>query len=123
IDIKTNYVQHLSVPPCTIVKGDFLDVPLEGEFELAHCRYVLIHNRESQSMLKKLCSLIRPGGFLVAEEPDFTSAMLLNKGGDPSQQRVNNGICRMFEQMQLDPAYGLTLPGKIAAEGLQILGA
>jgi 2-polyprenyl-3-methyl-5-hydroxy-6-metoxy-1,4-benzoquinol methylase len=96
IDIKTNYLQHLSAPPCMIVKGDFLEVLLEGEFDLAHCRYVLIHNRESQSMLKKLCSLIRSGGFLVLEEPDFTSAMLLNKGGDPSQQRVNNAICRMF---------------------------
>jgi 2-polyprenyl-3-methyl-5-hydroxy-6-metoxy-1,4-benzoquinol methylase len=121
IDIKTNYLQHLPTPPCMIVKGDFLEVPLEGEFDLAHCRYVLIHNRESQSILKKLCSLIRPGGFLVAEEPDFTSAMLLNKGGGSSLQRVNNAICRMFEQMQLDPAYGLTLPGKVVAEGLQIL--
>jgi predicted O-methyltransferase YrrM len=121
IDIKTNYLQHLPTPPCMIVKGDFLEVPLEGEFDLAHCRYVLIHNLQSRSILKRLCSLIRPGGFLVAEEPDFTSARLLNKGCDSSQQRVNNAICRMFEHMQLDPAYGLTLPGKIAAKGLQIL--
>lgn len=121
IDIKTTYLQHLSSPPYRIVKGDFCEVPLDGEFDLAHCRYVLIHNRQSQSMLKKLCSLLKPGGFLVVEEPDFTSAKLLNRGGDASQQRVNDAICRMFEQMQLDPAYGLSLPGKIAAEGLQIL--
>jgi len=30
-------------------------------------------------------------------------------------------ICRMFEQMNLDPAYGLSLPAKIAALGLKIL--
>ena len=29
----------------------------------------------------------------------------------------------MFEQMQLDPAYGLALPGKIAAEGFRVLRA
>jgi hypothetical protein len=74
-------------------------------------------------MLAKLCSLLRPGGFLVIEEPDFTAAKLLNRGGDPSQQRVNNAICRMFEQMDLDPAYGLTLPKRVAAAGLQILHA
>jgi predicted O-methyltransferase YrrM len=121
VDINTSHIQHLSGPPYVIVKGDFLDLSLEGEFDLAHCRYVLIHNRQNSSMVKKLCSLLKPGGFLVVEEPDFTSAKLLNRNGDPSQQRVNRAICRMFEQMQLDPAYGLTLPGTIAAEGLQVL--
>jgi hypothetical protein len=99
----------------------FLAVALDAEFDLAHCRYVLIHNRQSPAMLEKLCALIRPGGFLVVEEPDFTSAKLLNRDADLSQQRVNNAICRMFEQMQLDPAYGLTLPGKVATAGLQVL--
>lgn len=91
IDIKTNYLQHLSLPPHRIVEGDFCDVPSDGEFDLAHCRYVLVHNRQSQSILKKLCSLLKPGGFLVVEEPDFTSAKLLNRGvaerGAPDGQK------------------------------------
>lgn len=121
VDTNTNHIRHLSAAPYQVVEGDFLDISLDGEFDLAHCRYVLIHNRRSQDMLKKLCALVRPGGFLVIEEPDFTSARLLNRGGDPAQQRVNDAICQMFEQMQLDPAYGLSLPAKIAAERLQIL--
>jgi SAM-dependent methyltransferase len=121
VDTNTNHIRHLSGVPYQVIEGDFLDVALEGEFDLAHCRYVLIHNRRSQEMLKKLCALIRLGGFLVIEEPDFTSSMLLNQAGDLSQQRVNNAICRMFEQMQLDPAFGLGLPRMIAAEGLRIL--
>jgi hypothetical protein len=72
-------------------------------------------------MLEKLCRLIKPGGFLVVEEPDFTSAKLLSTNPDLSQQRVNNAICRMFEQMQLDPGFGLTLPAKIAKAGLEVL--
>ena len=121
IDTNTNHVRHLSAAPYQVVEGDFLDVSLDGEFDLAHCRYVLIHNRRSQDMLKKLCALVRPGGFLVIEEPDFTSAKLLNRAGDASQQRVNNAICRMFEEMQLDPAFGLSLPRKIAEEGMRAL--
>ena len=121
VDTNTNHIRHLSGVPYQIIQGDFLDTSLDGAFDLAHCRYVLIHNRQSQAMLEKLCALIKPGGFLVVEEPDFTSAKLLNKGSDLSQQRVNNAICRMFEQMQLDPAYGLSLPGKIATAGLQVL--
>jgi SAM-dependent methyltransferase len=121
VDTNTNHIRHLSAAPYQIIEGDFLEIALDGDFDLAHCRYVLIHNRRSQDMLKKLCALARPGGFLVLEEPDFTSAKLLNHARDPSQQRVNNAICRMFEQMQLDPAFGLGLPRKIAAEGLRIL--
>jgi SAM-dependent methyltransferase len=121
VDTNTNPIRHLSTGPYLVVEGDFLDVSLDGEFDLAHCRYVLIHNRRSEEMLKKLCALVKPGGFLVIEEPDFTSAKLLNHAGDPSLQRVNNAICRMFEQMQLDPGFGLGLPQKIAGEGLRIL--
>jgi SAM-dependent methyltransferase len=121
VDANTTHIRHLSAVPYHVVEGDFLDVSLDGEFDLAHCRYVLIHNRRSQDMLKKLCALTRPGGFLVIEEPDFTSAKLLNHAADPSQQRVNNAICRMFEQMRLDPAFGLGLPRKMAGEGLRVL--
>jgi len=121
VDIKTNHIQHLAGPTCQVVTGDFLTVPIDDGFDLAHCRYVLIHNRQSQAMLKRLCALLKPGGFLIIEEPDFTSARLLNRGDDRSQQRVNNAICRMFEELQLDPAYGLSLPRKIADEGLRIV--
>ena len=120
IDTNTSHIRRLSAVPYQVVEGDFLDVAVDGAFDLAHCRYVLIHNRRSQDLLQRLCALVRPGGFLVIEEPDFTSAKLLNRAGDPAQQRVNNAICRMFEQMQLDPAFGLSLPPKIAGAGMRI---
>jgi Methyltransferase domain len=121
VDINTCHIQHLSGPPYMIVEGDFLDVALDGECDVAHCRYVLIHNRQGESMLKRLCALIKPGGFLVVEEPDFTSAKLLGRSGDLSQQRVNNAICRLFEDLLLDPAYGLTLPEQVAGAGLHVV--
>ena len=121
VDTNTNQIRHLSSVPYQVVEGDFLDVSLDGGFDLARCRYILIHNRRSQDIWKKLCALAKPGGFLVIEERDFTSAKLLNHAADPSRRRVSNAICRMFEQMQLDPAFGLGLPRKIAGEGLRIL--
>jgi SAM-dependent methyltransferase len=121
LDKNTSHIQNVSSPQVQIKEGDFFEMSLEGEFDLAHCRYVLIHNRTADAILEKLASVLRPGGFLVAEEPDFTSAKLLGRDGDVSQQRVNNAICRMFEEMLLDPAYGLSLPEKIAAAGLQVL--
>lgn len=121
IDRDTTYVRALSDSPFQVIEGDFLEVPLDTEFDLAHCRYVLIHNRAGDDMLAKLCSIVKPGGALVVEEPDFLSAKALNVPHDDAQQRVNNAICRLFEDMSLDPAYGLTLPEKISAAGLRIV--
>ena len=121
LDKNISHFQNVSSPHVQIREGDFLEVALDSNFDLAHCRYVLIHNRAGDAMLQRLGNVLRPGGFLVAEEPDFTSARLLNAGGDVSQQRVNNAICRMFEDMSLDPAYGLSLPEKTAAAGLHVL--
>ena len=119
VDRKTAYIE--SRTNVQILEGDFLDLPIEGSVDLAHCRYVLIHNRNDSEVLSKVCGLLKPSGFLVVEEPDFTSARLLGVSHDPAQKRVNNAICRLFESMQLDPAYGLSLPEKIASEGLKIL--
>jgi SAM-dependent methyltransferase len=120
IDKNTAHLGDLP-KPCEVVAGDFLEGPVEAGFDLAHCRYVLIHNRNDDEMLTKLASSLKPGGFLVVEEPDFSSAKLLNSEGDASQQRVNNAICRMFEELQLNPAYGLSLPAKIACQGFQLV--
>lgn len=119
IDKSTNHLRDLPEPPFQVMAGDFLEVPLDRAFDLAHCRYVLIHNRAGDEMLDKLAGGLKPGGFLVVEEPDFTSAKILDTNGG-SQQRVNSAICRMFEEIQLDPAYGLSLPEKVAARGFQI---
>jgi hypothetical protein len=120
IDKNTTHLRDLP-KPCEVVAGDFLEVPVDAAFDLAHCRYVLIHNRADEQMLRKLASSLKPGGLVVVEEPDFSSAKLLNRPGDASQQRVNNSICRMFEGLLLDPAYGLSLPRKVAAQGLHII--
>jgi len=122
IGIDKNTTHLCDLPkPCAVAVGDFVEVPMEAVFDLAHCRYVLIHNRADEGMLRKLANLLKPGGVLVVEEPDFLSAKLLNRQGDASQQRVNNSICQMFEGLRLDPAYGLSLPSKIAALGLHII--
>src|SRR6185503_4245591 len=45
VDLNTDHIENLSGPPYRVVTGDFLELELGGGFDLAHCRYVLIHNR------------------------------------------------------------------------------
>lgn len=121
VDRNATHLNEGSSPQTQIIEGDLLEIDLDDTFDLAHCRYVLIHNRSGDEMLRRLCNAIKPGGFLVVEEPDFTSAKLLNRQIDDAQQRVNSAICRLFEDMGLNPGYGLTLPERVAAQGLKVV--
>lgn len=121
IDRNITYLQRFSSPPYRVIEGDFLTVPIEYTVDLIHARYVLIHNKQEREMLDKIRALVRKGGYVVLEEPDFSSAKLLETGRDAAHQRVNDAICRMFTNAGLDPAYGLSLPRKMAEAGLNIV--
>jgi SAM-dependent methyltransferase len=121
VDKNAAHLQDLVDAPYEVVEDEFLEASVGGHFDVAHCRYVLIHNRTGDEVLSQLGQHLKPGGSLVVEEPDFTSAMQPNANAPEALRRVNRAICRMFEQMHLDPGYGLTLPEKVATAGLRIL--
>lgn len=113
VDKNIAFIEPISAPQITKVAGDILDVELENNtFDLIHARYVLIHISESVNVIKKLVKLLKPGGLLVLEEPDFTAAQVINNisTNEQAQQRVNAAISQMFININLDPAFGLKLP-------------
>ena len=50
-----------------------------AEFDLIHARFVLVHIKENEALIDKLVALLKPGGWLVLEEPDFSSTLPLHK--------------------------------------------
>lgn len=121
IDKNTQYIQNRNSPPFDIIQGDFSDLTFNEPFHVAHARYVLIHNHEAREMIPKIKQALKPGGLAVLEEPDFTVATFLNNPADHAQARVNRAICKMFSNLDLNPAYGLTLPQKLTAAGFEVL--
>jgi hypothetical protein len=121
VDKKPVYLGRFDSPPYRVIDGDFLSCPDEPPLDLLHARYVLIHNRRDDAMLKKVRAMIKPGGVVVLEEPDFTSARLLNGSDDSALQRVNDAICRMFTNAGLDPGYGLSLARKVSHAGFDVI--
>ncbi len=50
------------------------DTELEREsFDVAYCRFVLMHLREPERALTEMMSLLKPDGILAVEDGDFTS--------------------------------------------------
>jgi len=120
IDKNTKHLAHITALPYEVMQGNFVETDFGSPFDLVHCRYVLIHNPEEAELIPKIKSIVKPGGAIVLEEPDFTCAMRLNDPADCSQGRVNTAICRMFTDLGLNPAYGLSLPQKLQQNGFEI---
>ncbi len=121
IDKNTKYIRHFTEAPYEVVQGNFAEMRFENAFDLVHSRYVLIHNPEEAQMIPKIKASLKPGGCVVLEEPDFTSAMLLNHPSDIPQKNVNTAISQMFTNLGLNPTYGLRLPQNLFKHGFEIL--
>lgn len=123
VDKNTAFVELISAPQISKVTGDILDVELEtNSFDLIHARYVLIHIVESAKVIEKLVTLLKPGGLLVLEEPDFTATQVISNSLPNAQahQRVNAAISQMFIDLNLDPAIGLKLPLLLQPNNLHV---
>lgn len=115
LDTNTRYLAELG-QHVEVIEGDLATVPLPtGAFDLVHARYVLIHNANAQSLLERMLGVLKPGGALVLEEPDFGATIAL---GGPAALRhafenVGRAVNAMFAARGLNGAFGRVLPASI----------
>lgn len=107
-----------------ILQADIREAHLEpGRFDLIHGRYVLLHIPDYRSVLEKLLEALKPGGWLVFEEPDFSAARPIHGPQDlcRSVEKVNGAIRQMYAKLGIDYAMGLQLPAVLPALGMENL--
>ncbi|MDX2271763.1 MAG: methyltransferase domain-containing protein [Cyanobacteriota bacterium] len=126
VDRDTRFLQgipaSLEEGNLSVVEGDIIHLELPQEhFDLVHARCLLIHIPNYPQALQKMLHFLKPGGWLVLEEPDFAVARAIVGEGSPSVERVNRAILKMFAQRQMDPALGSRLPALLQAWGLEKL--
>lgn len=85
------------------------DLMLPEEVDLAFCRFLLLHVLEPLVVLKKMATAVRPGGFVVAQEPITTAGRI-------------GGIALSMPDA-LNPDIGATLPGLMLEAGLDLVDA
>jgi SAM-dependent methyltransferase len=120
VDRESAHLGRFVGKPYEIIEEDILNVQRVGAFNLIHARYVLIHNRNAIQILTHLKSLLRPGGHLVVEEPDFEAAEWIDTDYRAAAERVNRAIREMFSRLSLDPGYGKRLPEMLARLGFSV---
>lgn len=123
IDKNIRFIKENNAKQVEIIEGDILDIELEScDFDLVHAKYVLIHINEPEKIIRKLTRLLKAGGIIILEEPDFTSARVVDDSllNEQAHQRVNEAINKMFIDLGLDPSFGLKLPLILQKNGLGV---
>jgi ubiquinone/menaquinone biosynthesis C-methylase UbiE len=85
------------------------DLSLPEEVDLAFCRFLLLHVLEPAVVVAKMAAAVRPGGWVVAQEP-ITSA-----------GRIGGALMSMPEAQH--PDIGALLPALVRNESLEVVDA
>jgi ubiquinone/menaquinone biosynthesis C-methylase UbiE len=127
-DLDTTVLDGLSSPNVEVRRHDVLADELpEDEFDLVHMRLLLAWLSEPRAALRRMAASLRPGGWLVAEEMDFVSAV-----PDPRMDEEDCLLVRrlidahsaaLAQRSDFDPFFGRRLEGELAAVRLGSVGS
>jgi SAM-dependent methyltransferase len=126
-DLDTTVLRDLSHPNLEVRVHDVLadDLP-EDTFDLVHLRLLLAWLAEPETALQRLVGALKPGGWLVAEEMDFVSAV-----PDPRMDEEARALfvriatahnLVLVERHGFDVEYGRRVTGDLEDAGLAEVG-
>jgi SAM-dependent methyltransferase len=73
IDIDTRFIEHLASDSITVRRIDLRENELpRSEYDLVHSRLVLEHLADRKQVLDRLVATLKPGGWMVIEDYDWT---------------------------------------------------
>jgi ubiquinone/menaquinone biosynthesis C-methylase UbiE len=122
VDINPRFVEQVKQPNLEVRCLDIAQTEMEpNRFDLVHARCVLLHIHDSQQAIANMMHTLKPGGWLVLEEPDFSTGMLTNGEAADRQAvtHINRAILKMYESIGIDPYTGQKLPALLQSLNLQ----
>ncbi|BBZ14245.1 class I SAM-dependent methyltransferase [Mycobacterium branderi] len=117
IDIDTRFVEPLAGDAVEVRRMDIRTDELpQGEYDLVHARLVLEHLAERREIIDRLAASLRPAGWLVIEDYDWTCFGF--EDADPGFERVTESVMAFMQKAGFDPRYGRRVVADMAAAGL-----
>jgi ubiquinone/menaquinone biosynthesis C-methylase UbiE len=118
LDLDSRFLVALASERLLVVEADLATAQLpEARFDLVHARLVLEHLAQRDEVLASLAAAVRPGGWLLIEDFDWSTALVI----DPPNhlhERVAQACLAFFSAHAYDPYYGRRLPRTLRAAGL-----
>src|SRR5262245_42349089 len=95
-DIDPRFLQNTTRPNLEVRRHDIRTDTLErDEYDLVHCRNRLVHPPDPEESARRMVAALRPGGWLMAEEPDL-SAMVAVSRDHPAAADFDSFVRRAY---------------------------
>jgi SAM-dependent methyltransferase len=105
IDIDTRFIEHLASDSIEVSRVDLrTDALPQAEFDLVHARLVLEHLIDRRQILDRLAATLRPGGWIVIEDYDWSCFGVDEPG--PGDDKVSQAISDYMERAGFQRDYG-----------------
>ncbi|HPH34960.1 MAG TPA: methyltransferase domain-containing protein [Methanoregulaceae archaeon] len=109
-DINTRFLHQIADPNIEVRRHDILADHLEeNQYDLVHCRTLLMWLRDPEKALRKMADAVRPGGWLMLEETDYGSILSV-ESSNPSAAVFSDtwrtGIDFLRKNKIADPYFG-----------------
>jgi len=122
LDSDTRFLAPRASEQLIVVEADLTTAHLPADrFDLVHARLVLEHLPQRDDVLRRLAAAVRPGGWLLIEDFDWSTALVVDPPNE-LHERVARACLTLFEAHSYDPYYGRRLPGRMRHAGLLDLG-
>lgn len=118
VDLDTRFLDPIEGGSLAVRRMDVTAETLpEGAFDLVHARLVLEHLPQRDEVLTALVRSLAPGGWLVLEDFDWSTATLVDPP-TPVFDRVADACRTAFGLHGYDATYGRRLPRAFRSAGL-----
>lgn len=115
-DVDTRWLDALRLANVETRRHDLVAEPLDGPYDLVHARLLVEHLPERQAVIEKLAGALAPGGWLVVEDLDWTTAV--SDQPWPEYDAVLAAVQGAMRAGGYDGRYGRALPRAFDVAGL-----
>jgi len=126
-DINTRLLDALTGPNVEVLRHDIVaDALPQGVFDLVHARALLIHLPGRDRALDRMLTALKPGGWLLIEEPDYVSEHLVSSEDAEVREvfrRVIEARAKFNQVRGFDGFYGRTVLNELRVRGMANVSA